>query len=158
MILYNDLGGFAGSLHGQFKSVGLTTGCFDMLHPGHLWLLEQAKGKSDIVIVGVNSDDSVRRIKGDSRPILKAYERAQMLSALRCVDHVIIFDEDDPCRLVEAIQPDLFFKGDDWRNKPMPERAVVEQLGGHVVFVPRYRDYSTTLLASAMKLEIGPEC
>ena len=72
-----------------------------------------------------------------------------MLAALRCVDYVIVFDEDDPCRMVEQIQPNLFFKGDDWRDRPMPERAVVERLGGHVVLVPRYRNYSTTSLAQA---------
>jgi D-beta-D-heptose 7-phosphate kinase/D-beta-D-heptose 1-phosphate adenosyltransferase len=133
----------------QCRTVVWTNGCFDLLHAGHVQSLLAASTLGDIMIVGLNSDRSIRRLKGPSRPILPEAERAQVLAALECVDHVLLFDDLAPTRLLEQIQPDVHCKGADYappQGKPIPERAVVEAYGGRVAFLPLVSGLSTSHL------------
>lgn len=116
----------------QGKTVVFTNGCFDLLHAGHLGCLEGAKALGDLLIVGVNSDASERRLKGPSRPILPQKERCELLASLRCVDYVVIFDEDQPILLLQRLQPDIHAKGTDYTEHTVPERDVVLGYGGRV--------------------------
>ncbi|MFZ0242449.1 MAG: D-glycero-beta-D-manno-heptose-7-phosphate kinase [Desulfobacterales bacterium] len=124
-----------------------TNGCFDLLHPGHIHLLNAAKGCGDKLIVGLNSDASVGRLKGDRRPILGETDRAAILGALDCVDLVIIFEEDTPIMLIETLEPDVLVKGADYRPESVVGKEFVESHGGRVHLVPVVDGYSTTRLA-----------
>lgn len=130
----------------QGKRVVFTNGCFDILHIGHLRSLEMAKGHGDILVVGLNSDDSVRRLKGEHRPLVEQDDRAALLDSLRPVDYVVIFDEDDPIETLRRVRPDVHVKGGDYRPEDLPEREVVEEGGGKVVIVPLVEGYSTSAL------------
>ena len=124
-----------------------TNGAFDHLHAGHLASLDEAARFGDILVVGVNSDAAVRRLKGEGRPLVPAAERAGLLAALRAVDYVLIFDEDTPEATLDALRPEIHCKGDDYRppdGKPLPERAIVEAYGGRVEFLPMVPGRSTT--------------
>ena len=116
----------------------LTNGTFDLLHIGHLRYLEAAGAKGDLLVVGINSDASVRGYKGPGRPVVPQNERAEMVAALRCVDYTIIFDEPTAIGLVEALQPEVYVKGGDYApgSKPLPEAEAVEAYGGEVCIVP----------------------
>lgn len=129
---------------GKSKRVVFTNGCFDILHPGHIYCLTEAGLLGDFLIVGVNSDDSVRRLKGANRPIISQDDRALMLAALACVDAVVIFDEDTPVTLIRLLRPDIFVKGSDYAGKPIPERGEVQSYGGKVEFVALKPGWSTT--------------
>jgi D-beta-D-heptose 7-phosphate kinase/D-beta-D-heptose 1-phosphate adenosyltransferase len=109
-----DIERYISRVRNQGKTIVFTNGCFDILHPGHIDLLQEAKNEGDFLVVGINSDESIKRIKGNSRPIMNQQERSQMLNALSCVDKVVIFDEDTPLALIEEIQPDVLVKGDEW--------------------------------------------
>lgn len=135
---------FAGSLRGAGSRVVFTNGVFDILHPGHLRYLQHARSLGDALIVGLNSDASVRRNKGAERPINPQEERAEVLEALECVDAVVLFEEDTPDRIIKAIQPEILVKGDDWGEDAIVGRDTVEALGGKVVRVPIEQGYSTT--------------
>ncbi|MBK8913918.1 MAG: D-glycero-beta-D-manno-heptose 1-phosphate adenylyltransferase [Phycisphaerales bacterium] len=127
------------------ETVVFTNGCFDILHPGHVELLEQARGLGSLLVVGLNSDASVRSLgKGGDRPIRRQEDRARMLSALQSVDHVVVFDEPDPLRLIEILRPDVLVKGSDWAGKDVVGREVVERRGGRVALVDLVEGYSTT--------------
>ncbi len=126
------------------RRVVFTNGCFDILHRGHITYLGRAKALGDILIVGVNSDEGIRRLKGPSRPINTLEDRIQVLAALSCVDHVIPFDEDTPCQLIEVVRPDIFVKGGDYTRDRLPEAELVESLGGVVRILPFIADRSTT--------------
>lgn len=128
------------------EKIVFTNGCFDLLHPGHIFLLNKAKELGDRLVVGLNSDASVRRLKGLSRPILSENDRAAILGALDCVDLVIIFKEDTPVELIESLKPDLLVKGADYRPESVVGRAIVESYGGNVYLVPVMEGYSTTYL------------
>lgn len=128
------------------RRIVFTNGVFDLLHPGHVRYLQYARSLGDALIVGVNSDRSVRAIKGPGRPITPAGERAEILEALSCVDAVVIFDEDTPQALVAAIEPDVLVKGGDWAADAIVGRDLVEARGGRVVRVPVEAGYSTTAL------------
>ena len=128
------------------KRVVFTNGCFDLLHPGHVRLLEQARALGDALVVGLNSDSSVRRLKGDSRPLVPEAGRAEVLSALACVDAVTIFEEDTPRELIAALRPDVLVKGGDWAPDQIVGREEVETAGGRVVVVPYIEGYSTSQL------------
>jgi D-beta-D-heptose 7-phosphate kinase/D-beta-D-heptose 1-phosphate adenosyltransferase len=128
------------------RRVVLTSGCFDILHRGHVTYLSRAKALGDVLVVGVNTDDGVRRLKGPERPLNPLEDRVQVLAALSCIDYVIEFDEDTPEELVEALRPDVFTKGGDYTREMLPETAVVERLGGTVEILPYVLDRSTTLL------------
>jgi rfaE bifunctional protein nucleotidyltransferase chain/domain/rfaE bifunctional protein kinase chain/domain len=119
-------------------------GCFDILHPGHVHLLQQARTAGDCLIVCVNSDDSVRRLKGPGRPVNRAADRAELLLALGCVDAVEIFDEETPVEVLSRLRPHLFVKGGDYRGVDLPEARVLAGWGGRVVLVPLLGEHSTT--------------
>lgn len=129
----------------QSKSLVLTNGVFDILHAGHVSLLEQARSLGDQLIVAINSDDSVRRLgKGPTRPINNAEDRARVLAAIRWVDAVVVFDEDTPLAVIEALRPDVHVKGGDYDPELMPETPLVRSYGGRVVVVPFLAGRSTT--------------
>jgi len=137
----------------QGKKVVFTNGCFDILHTGHVRLLEKTRALGDVVILGLNSDSSVRKIKGPTRPIIKESERAEMLSALECIDYIVFFDERTPVNIIKKLKPDIHVKGGDYTNKPMPERKVIEGYGGKVVLIPLFKDFSTTSVIEKIKNE-----
>jgi D-beta-D-heptose 7-phosphate kinase/D-beta-D-heptose 1-phosphate adenosyltransferase len=126
------------------QTVVFTNGCFDLLHVGHARLLRQAAALGDYLVVGLNSDASVRRLKGDSRPINPEDDRAELLAALDCVDAVTLFAEETPLALIEALRPDVLVKGGDYRPEEVVGRAEVEEAGGRLVLVPLAEGHSTT--------------
>lgn len=130
------------------KSAGtkivFTNGCFDLIHTGHTRYLAKARSFGDILIVAVNSDASVRRIKGEKRPVNPEAERAEVLAALGSVDFVVIFDEPDPHKIISELQPDVLVKGGDWPIEKMIGRDIVEARGGKVISVPYIEGASTT--------------
>jgi len=117
------------------RTVVLTNGCFDILHIGHVRYLQDARALGDLLVVGVNSDDSVRRLKGPDRPVVPEFERVEILSALECVDYVTIFTEETPIELILAIRPDIHVKGGDYRPENMPEADAVRAVGGRIEIV-----------------------
>jgi rfaE bifunctional protein nucleotidyltransferase chain/domain len=133
-------------LRREGKTVVFTNGVFDILHPGHVRYLEDARREGDALLVGVNSDRSVRAIKGPARPINSEDERAELLAALGCVDGVVIFDEDDPRQIVDRLQPDVLAKGADWAADRIIGRDTVEARGGRVVRIPLAAGYSTSAI------------
>ena len=126
------------------KNVVFTNGVIDLLHPGHVRYLREARRLGDALIVGVNSDRSVRANKGTDRPLTPAAERAELLVALECVDAAVIFDEDPPHELISTLQPDVLVKGADWGENAVVGRDIVEARGGRVVRIPVERGYSTS--------------
>ena len=126
------------------KKVVFTNGCFDLLHPGHVRYLQQARALGDVLIVALNSDRSVRELKGDKRPILMQDERAEVMAALACVDYVMIFDEPTPRKIISALLPDILVKGGDWGVDQIVGREEVEATGGNVMSLPFVDGCSTT--------------
>jgi D-beta-D-heptose 7-phosphate kinase/D-beta-D-heptose 1-phosphate adenosyltransferase len=126
------------------RRIVFTNGCFDLLHPGHIGSLEQARALGDALIVGLNSDASVRQLKGAGRPVLPQRERAEILAALECVDAVVIFDELTPREVIARLLPDVLVKGGDWPGDQIVGREEVEAAGGRVVSIPFVPGYSTT--------------
>jgi len=126
------------------KKVVFTNGCFDLLHPGHIRSLEAARASGDVLIVGINSDESVRALKGEGRPVIPQEERAEVLASLECVDAVVIFEESTPQNVVAALVPDVLVKGGDWPGNQIVGREEVEAAGGKVVLVDVVAGYSTT--------------
>jgi rfaE bifunctional protein nucleotidyltransferase chain/domain len=126
------------------RRIVFTNGCFDLLHPGHIRSLEQARELGDALIVGLNSDASVRQLKGEGRPLLPERERAEILAALECVDAVIIFDDLTPQDVIARLLPDVLVKGGDWPGDKIVGREEVEAAGGRVVSVPVVPGFSTT--------------
>ena len=131
------------------KTVVFTNGCYDLLHPGHVRLLEQARSMGDLLILALNSDASVRRMKGPSRPLIAERERAQMALALQAVDAVTLFDDDTPRELIAAVLPDVLIKGADWSHF-IAGREEVEGAGGRVVTVALEPGYSTTNIVESI--------
>lgn len=142
---------FAQQLRAAGKTLVFTNGVFDLLHPGHVRYLKHARGLGDALIVGVNSDRSVRQNKGADRPITPELERAEVLAALTCVDVVAIFDEDTPLAIISAIQPDVLVKGADWADDAIVGRDVVEARGGRVVRVAIEAGYSTSAMVQRIR-------
>ena len=126
------------------KKIVFTNGCFDILHIGHIRYLEETKKLGDVLIVGVNSDESVKALKGNGRPVVHDEERAEMLSALRFVDYVIIFHETTPEYLIEQLKPDIHVKGGDYTIEEIPESKLVESLGGKTVILKEIEGKSTS--------------
>lgn len=135
----------------------LTSGCFDILHRGHADCLAAARRLGDVLVVGVNDDDSIRRLKGPGRPINKLADRMGLLAALAGVDHVVAFGEDTPHRLIEAVRPDVFVKGGDYTRATLPEAELVERLGGTVEIIPFAFDRSTTRIIEHVCRAYGPQ-
>jgi D-beta-D-heptose 7-phosphate kinase/D-beta-D-heptose 1-phosphate adenosyltransferase len=138
-------------MHARGGRVVFTNGVFDLLHPGHVRYLRDARALGEALIVGVNSDRSVRANKGPTRPINPEHERAELLAALDCVDAVTIFDEDTPFAVIAAIQPDVLVKGADWGADNIVGRDVVEARGGRVVRVDLTQGFSSTTLIEKMR-------
>lgn len=138
-----DLAALRGLWKQEGKKVVFTNGCYDLLHPGHIRLLEGAKALGGRLILAINSDSSVRGLKGPRRPILPETERAELLAALDSVDAVTIFDEETPCELLELLLPDVLVKGADWSHW-IAGREIVEAAGGQVLALPVEPDFSTT--------------
>ncbi len=128
------------------RTVVFTNGCFDLLHPGHVALLEGARAEGDILVVAINSDRSLREIKGAGRPLTPAAERAEILLALEPVDRVVVYDEPTPAEVISALLPDVLVKGADWALPDIVGRDVVEAAGGRVVRIQLRSGYSTTAL------------
>lgn len=134
------------SLRQSGKRIVFTNGCFDILHIGHIRYLERARRLGDILVVGINSDASVRTIKGKQRPIVPERERAEVIAALESADYVTIFDEPDPAELIRAIKPDVIVKGADWAPERIVGREIVEGRGGKTVTIPLVPGASTSSL------------
>jgi len=133
------------------KKIVFTNGCFDILHVGHLRYLEEAKMFGDILVIGLNSDASVKRLKGEKRPIVSQEERAEMLLGLKCVDYVVMFDEDTPVELLKDVKPDVHVKGGDYTKERLPEAEIVEKNGGRVEIVSLINGKSTTNIVKKIK-------
>jgi D-glycero-beta-D-manno-heptose 1-phosphate adenylyltransferase len=139
------------ALRAAGNTIVFTNGVFDLLHPGHVRYLQQARALGDALIVGVNSDRSVRAIKGPSRPITTEDERAELVAALSCVDGAVVFDEDTPWQLIAALQPDVLVKGADWAENAIVGRDIVEARGGRVVRIPIESGYATTAIIERIR-------
>lgn len=138
-------------LHDSKKSLVTTNGCFDLLHAGHIQFLQAARALGDALVIGLNDDESTSRLKGPGRPFLPAVERAAMLAALRCVDHVVIFGGLLPLDFIELIKPDLHIKGGDYCAEKLPETETVQRNGGKVQILPLHGDWSTSALVHRLK-------
>jgi rfaE bifunctional protein nucleotidyltransferase chain/domain len=143
-ISLSELKAIRSKLKAESKKVVFTNGVFDLIHSGHVDYLSKSKKLGDVLIVGLNTDDSVRRIKGDKRPILKQEERAFILTNLKPVDYVISFDEDTPEKLISEIIPDILVKGADWAVEKIVGREIVENNGGKVINIEFVNDQSTS--------------
>ncbi len=126
------------------NTIVFTNGCFDILHYGHIKYLAAARAKGDILVIGLNSDASVKRLKGRSRPVTAQRERAEILAALACVDYIVIFKEDTPYRLIKALAPDVLVKGGDWNKSSIVGADIVRAKKGKVLTIPYVRNRSTT--------------
>ena len=126
------------------KKIVFTNGCFDLIHIGHVRYLEAARAEGDVLVVGVNSDSSVRQIKGPGRPIVPEDQRAEVLASLACVDFVTLFDEPDPLVTIRLVMPDVLVKGADWEEDAIVGRDVVEAMGGRVIRIPLTESASTS--------------
>ena len=140
----NDIAVVRNKIKNDKKSIVFTNGCFDILHRGHASYLNQAKSLGDNLIVGVNSDRSVRSLKGESRPVNNESDRAFLIDNLKSVDYVIIFDEDTPYDLIREIQPDFLVKGGDWKKEDIVGWDIVKESGGKVLSLKFIENYSTT--------------
>ncbi|MFD0787521.1 D-glycero-beta-D-manno-heptose 1-phosphate adenylyltransferase, partial [Micromonospora azadirachtae] len=133
------------------RSVVFTNGCFDVLHRGHVRYLEQARTLGDLLVVAVNSDESVRRLKGADRPVNPVEDRAALLAALSCVDHVVVFEEDSPASLIKIVRPDVYVKGGDYPPEMVPEAPLVRRLGGQVRTLGYVPDRSTSQIIERIR-------
>jgi len=137
--------------------VVFTNGCFDILHVGHVRYLTAARSKGDILVVGLNSDQSVRKIKGEKRPVVPENQRAEVLAGLRCVDYVILFDEADPLKLIQSICPDVLVKGADWSEEAIIGASFVKANGGRVERIAVVPETSTTrIIQKIIETELTP--
>jgi rfaE bifunctional protein nucleotidyltransferase chain/domain len=133
------------------RTLVFTNGCFDLLHPGHIGFLAQARALGDLLVVGLNSDDSVRRLKGAGRPLVAEADRAAVLAGLRSVDAATLFDEDTPLELIRELLPDVLVKGADYNLEGVVGREVIEEAGGDVRVLPFVEGYSTTDILNRLK-------
>ncbi len=151
IIKRNELEEVCNLLRGKGQKIVFTNGCFDIIHSGHVQYLYKAKNFGDVLVVGLNSDDSVRRLKGDLRPINNQKDRAIVLSALEMVDYVCIFDEDTPLNLIKMVKPDYLVKGGDYKKDEIVGADFVESYGGNVEIIPFVEGKSTTKIIEKMK-------
>ncbi|HET8586468.1 MAG TPA: D-glycero-beta-D-manno-heptose 1-phosphate adenylyltransferase, partial [Candidatus Limnocylindria bacterium] len=140
----------------QGRRIVFTNGCFDILHRGHVAYLNRAKALGDVLIVGLNSDESVARLKGPGRPINGLEDRAQVLAALSCVDHIVPFDDATPTELIRRLRPDVYAKGGDYSLDRLPEAPLVRELGGEVQILPLIEDRSTTRIIERIGRSYAP--
>lgn len=146
-----ELGKIVGELKEQGKKIVATSGCFDILHAGHVAYLNEAKKLGDILVVFVNSDYSVRQLKGDERPIVSQAERAYVLSGLESVDYICFFNELTPCNVLRNIKPEIFAKGGDYQGKDIPEMNVLETYGGQIQYLNIVYQCSSTNIIEKIK-------
>ena len=151
LVKRDDIRALIDAIHHAGKTVVCTNGCFDILHVGHVRYLEKTKSFADFCIVLLNSDKSVRSIKGPSRPINNENDRAEILSALRCVDYVVLFDEDSPANLLDEIKPDVYTKGGDYTMETLPEADIMRKNNTRVEFISFVEGKSTTGIIKKMK-------
>lgn len=144
IVSFGDLPALREQVRQQGKTLVFTNGCFDLLHSGHIHTLTQAKALGDVLVVGLNSDASIKRLKGEDRPILNETERIIVLTALEAVDYVAVFDEDTPRELILLLRPDVLVKGGDWSAEAVVGKDIVETRGGKVVLIPYQEGLSTT--------------
>ena len=142
---------FAQKLREAGKSLVFTNGCFDVLHAGHAYLLNEARKQGDALILGLNSDQSVRRLKGESRPVNKEEDRALLLASLQAVDAVVVFEEDTPEELISVIRPDILVKGGDYSKEQVVGGRLLESYGGKVLIVPLKPGYSSSKTIEKLK-------
>ena len=140
----DELVAIAAQARQKGKSVVFTNGCFDILHRGHVHVLRQAKATGDVLIVALNSDRSVRQIKGEKRPVLSETDRIELIGAMEMVDYLVVFDDLEPYKLIAAIKPDVLAKGGDWSAQTMVGADVVQRAGGRVVVIPYLKGFSTS--------------
>ena len=133
------------------KKIVFTNGCFDLIHLGHIDILARSSDLGDILIIGVNSDSSIQKLKGENRPIIEENSRVKQLAALEFVDAVVLFDEDTPQKLIETIKPDVITKGGDYKAENVVGNEVVTQKNGQVVIIPLTQGYSTTSILKKIK-------
>ena len=136
---------------GGGRTIAFANGCFDVLHVGHVRYLEGARGEADVLVVGVNGDASVRRLKGEGRPVLPEADRALLVAAVRAVDHVVVFPDDDVSRLLLALRPDVHCKGTDYTPDTVPEKGVVRSYGGRVAIVGDPKRHDTRVLLDRIR-------
>ena len=146
-----NAGNEAETIRKSGRRLVFANGAFDLLHAGHVRYLQAARREGDYLVVGVNSDESVRALKGSSRPVVPERERAEIVAALGCVDAVVIFPETSPADLIREIRPDVHAKGTDYTRESVPERSTVESLGGEVRIVGDPKDHATTDLISRVR-------
>jgi len=151
----DEAAALAERLRAEGKRIVLANGCFDLLHVGHIRYLRGARALGDTLFVGLNSDPAVRRLKGPGRPLLPASERAELLGALRDVDHVVLFDDDTADRLVARLRPHVHAKGTDYTEDSVPERASVRAVGGQVAIAGDPKDHSTRDLIALIRERFG---
>ena len=144
LIPRENIASFCDTLRAAKQRVVFTNGCFDILHAGHVRYLEQARALGDCLVLGLNSDASVRRLKGESRPVNAELDRAAVLSALRSVDFIVLFDEPTAEDLIEKVRPAVYAKGGDYTRETLPEAKIVEKYGGEVRFIDLVPGRSTT--------------
>lgn len=133
------------------KEIVATSGCFDILHAGHVTYLEEARQKGDVLVLLLNSDSSVRELKGVQRPIIPEQERAIVVAGLSCVDYVCLFYEKTPCEAIAGFRPDIWIKGADYAGKPIPEMQTIEEYGGRIEFVDLVRGCSSSNIVKKIK-------
>ncbi len=133
------------------KKIVFTNGCFDILHAGHVDIFQQAREMGDALVVAINSDSSIKKIKGEKRPVVPQEQRMQVVAALESVDYVIVFTEEDPLKVIKEIQPDILVKGGDWEIETIIGREIVEEKGGKVCSIPLMEGISTTNIIEVVK-------
>lgn len=151
----NELRKIIDRCRAEGKKVIFTNGCFDIIHAGHTYYLQQARALGDVLVVAVNSDASVRAIKGEKRPLVPQDERAAVMAALGCVDFVVIFEETTPQAIIDLLRPDVLVKGGDWREEEVVGRESVLSWGGKVVIIPHKKGLSTTNLVEKIRMVYG---
>jgi rfaE bifunctional protein nucleotidyltransferase chain/domain len=151
----DELAVLAAQARQRGKCVVFTNGCFDILHRGHVHILRQAKAAGDLLIVALNSDRSVKKLKGDKRPVLPETDRIELIGAMEMVDYLVVFDEPDPYKLIAAIKPNVLVKGGDWSTEKIVGADLVEQAGGRVAVIPYLTGFSTSEIIERILKENG---
>ncbi len=155
VVSVEEAGRLASGWRAQGKRLVLANGCFDLLHVGHIRYLQAARALGDALVVGLNSDDSVRRLKGPGRPVMPAAERAELVAAVTGVDAVVVFEEDSADSLIERLRPDVHAKGTDYTARTVPERGTVEALGATVAIAGDPKTHSTKDLIATILTRFG---
>jgi len=139
------------ALQQQGKKAVFTNGCFDILHAGHVNIFQQARNMGDVLVVAVNSDLSIKKIKGEKRPVVPQAQRMQVLAALEAIDYVVIFEDENPLQIIKELQPDILVKGGDWPIETIIGREIVEKKGGKILSIPLMEGISTTNIIEEVK-------